>query len=250
MYSVTGEKSSAQYSTKNKTGTLVISLSSLLSQYQTLSQIIQSDDPPSVPSLPDVPLGYTAAPSGNLDYDRWVIEHRTWDYLYKDYMFYLDQYIEEDNIPIGGWSTSTEGPFPDGNTNVYPGKRWFRRSRLPLPSLEEWLAANYQAAYDEQGKEWKPPKPKIYQTRQWHGSTIRNELYFPGSHYAQYWEEPITAATWLSLDHIEWPVYQSAPASNPADPPSDVTPEFEDIDVEVMVRTNIFFSFFSSHFSC
>lgn len=239
LYSVTGEKSSAQYSTKNTAGTLVISLADLL----TVSSQAAVSPPSSVslphePSLPSIPLGYTSSPSGNIEYDKWVLEHDNWGYSTQEYMFYLDRFIDLESKSVTGWSVDdTEGPFVDGNPNVYSGRRYVRRIRLPLPSLDEWLAANYDSAYTEQGRSWKPSKPKVFKKRHWKNAIVGGVPLTPIDWATS---TAYTAATWVAFDYAEWPVYQSQPASNSADPPVDVTPEFDPVDVEVMVRTNFF----------
>lgn len=254
LYSVTGEKSSAQYSTKNTSGTLLISLADMYNPapgaaavHPDVVVIVSGPVTPAVPvdpSLPSVPQGYTSAPSGNSDYDDWVSEHQTWGYLTDEYMFYLDQFINHEGKDVTGWTQDTEGPFADGNPNRYPGYRYRRRIRVPLPSLQEWLDANYDTAYAEQGRTWKPSKPKVFRKRHWSG--FQKEIWYTdryGNKLKYIRSIDATAATWVAYDHSEWPVYESQPAPDPVDPPVDNTPAFDPIDIEVMVRTNFFSSF-------
>lgn len=253
LVSVTGEKSNAMFSSVGNLGTSLVSLADLYvpapgaaAVHPDAVVIVSGPVTPAVPvdpSLPSVPQGYTSAPSGNSDYDDWVSEHQTWGYLTEEYMFYLDQFINDYWNPkdVTGWSQDTEGPFADGNPNRYPGYRYRRRIRLPLPSLQEWLDANYDTAYAEQGRTWKPSKPKVFRKRHWSG------YYSYGIHpiypdLKTFRTGPHTAATWVVYDHSEWPVYESVPPAIPADPPVDNTPEFDPIQVEIpTVRTNFFF---------
>ena len=161
LFSTTGEKSNAMFSTNGAIGTSTISLA----DFFTISTqaVVNPPAPPAAalpvnPSLPAAPtVTPTAIPSGNSGYDKWVYEHQTWGYSVKEYMFYMQDFINHDSKDVTGWTASTEGPFPDGNQNVYSGYRYERRIRLPLPSLQQWLDLNYDTAYSEQGVTWKPP---------------------------------------------------------------------------------------------
>ena len=237
LYSVTGEKSSAQYSTKNTSGTLLISLADLFTISSQAAVIPVGATVPVDPSLPDIPLGYDLNTS-NANYNKWVLEHQDWGYSLEEYMFYLDQFIDYELKDVTGWTQGIEGPFADGNPNLYPGYYYTRRSRLPLPSLQQWLDANYDTAYVEQGVTWKPPKPKVYRKRHWTGYNEYSSTY-SGLLFGGYTRQ--TAATWVVFDSCEWPVYVSQPAPDPVDPPVDVTPVFDPVEIEVMVRTNFFF---------
>lgn len=243
LVSVTGEKSNAMFSTDGKLGTSVVSLADLYvppagaaAVHPDVIVIGSGPVTPSAPydpSLPAVPVGYST-PSGNLDYDAWVYEHQDWGYLTDEHMFYLDQFIEYKNKDVTGWSQTTEGPFP-GNPNVYSGYKYRRRIRLPLPSLQEWLDAKYDIAYTEQGRIWKPPKPKVIRKRYWSNYDEYVGPLFSRVRYISH-----TAATWVVFDHCEWPIYESD-SSN-----SDVTPSFDPVDIEIpTVRTNFYILFFS-----
>lgn len=256
LFSTTGEKSNAMFSTNGSIGTSLISLADFFTV--STQAVVNPPQPPASggvalpvnPSLPAVPtVTPTAIPSGNTDYDKWVYEHQQWGYSVKEYMFYMQDFINYHSKDVTGWTASTEGPFPDGNQNVYSGYRYSRRIRLPLPSLEQWLDLNYDTAYIEQGVTWKPPKPKVHRIRHWSGfdyypDTQTFQDYFFGAALSN--PIRITAATWVVLDWLEWPVYESEPSGDPVLPPADVTPEFDDVDVEIMsVRTNLFLSSFT-----
>lgn len=233
LYSVTGEKSSAQYSTKNTSGTFLISLADL---FTTGSQAVVLPPSgvavPSGPWLPSIKVGWTPPPSGNVDYDKWVLTHANWGYSTEEYMFYTDEWISMRSKDVTGWDNFSLGPLPH-ILDEYFGKVYLRRVRCPLPSLSEWLAANYAVAYNEQGRDWKPSHPKIRRTRRNYPPLRTQRL----------------LASWVYIESVEWPVYESQPAPDPVDPPVDVTPVFDPVDVEVMVRTNFFF-LFSVYLSC
>lgn len=228
LLSVTGEKSNAMFSSVGSLGTSLVSLADL---FTTSSQAVVL--PPSgvtVPYMPPVIDGWTASPSGNIEYDKWVLSHRYWGYSAEEYVFYSDFFISTDNKDVTGWVTSSLGPLPH-IPDVVSGKMYIRRVRCPLPSLAEWLAANYDAAYVEQGRDWKPTHPKVFRGR-W--NMIAPTAY----------SRKRLLVSRVTVRSVEWPVYQSQAPADPVDPPVDVTPEFDDIQVEIpTVRTNFFSSF-------
>lgn len=248
LFSTSGEKSNAMFSSSGKLGTYVVKLADVMSS--SLLQSIGTEPTFSFQCMVDGVLrdpsdpGWdsrnptrlelaTSLPSGNTQYNDWVSRHLYWDYYIEESVFWSDAFIA-----LGQYSDYYVQSLPPINIApkethcwsdtsqtwkgyVYDGRVIFRTVRLPLPSLDQWLDAKYDIAYSEQGPNWVPSKPKI--------TFLRQAKDFSSGHLAE-----ITHF----FDHSDWPLYESDSQG------SDTSEPFSDVDIEfASVRTN-FFSFF------
>jgi len=251
LMSVTGEKSNAMFSTNGQLGTSFVSLASIASS-GLLQATVTTDytyiqtglDAPFVPPVAPgyspyfLPLDYSNS-GGSSEYLDWISRHRLWEYYTEEYLWYSDEFISTESRDVTGWATATEQFY----TGPLTGKKLRRTARVPLPTYAQWHSAKYDQAYIEQGPNWIPSTPKVIMGRQ--TSYRHADDYITtnrGTRPRTYW-----AGTRYQLQSVEYPVYQSQPAPDPVDPPVDVTPEFDDVQIEVnTVRTNLFsLSFFS-----
>lgn len=276
LVSVTGEKSNAMFSSTGQLGTLIETISHTASQEFT---DYQQDDEyhypnasvPTSPALSPTPSRFFhgSTPTSNVVYNQWLSVHQTWEYTYDVWMFYTDKYINDSVNGHGAhwlmnnvahWEVNqTQGPFP-GNSNVYTGHKFTSTRRLPLPSLSEWLANNYDHAVADHGLAWKPPLPAVTLARYW--ANAKNRYTFDASgaqiqlttmvfgymftfplplpsipNIFTSTSAPYTAKTWTVLDSISWPTYNTTTHSVPS--PASYS---HDVERNSVRDTNLFFS--------
>lgn len=269
LFSTTGEKSNAMFSSKNSIGTFIRVVSIPASSASHSTSAVQTATIPGFgfyengirPSVANQliygnPFTFVFAgdnPStSNAKYNDWCM-NTSWNFDFKLFLKYNKHYIDHYEYDVTGWIS---GPAPLGqDPSYYTYDKWFP---VPLPTLQQWLDLHYEDAYDLYGNTWVPNNPVVVRSsldkeyRAWEKFQRRltsrsypnprnlvGSITYSNGYYVWYeWDFRTFLAIAGTLEFVSSVEYQGYEA-----PPT--------VDINIpyhSVRTNFFFFFFFVRF--